>query len=175
VPRLVALEDRTLPSTFLVWNLDDHGPGSLRQAVLDANANPGPDLVQFSDELAGTIRLTSGQLNITDPTGGLTIDGPGAARLAVSGNGASRVFGISPGTSVTIDRVAITGGRADKDAPGFAGFGGGILNQGNLTLTDVLVAQNLAVGDAGVTRISPAGFPITGGGGGAAASPTSAR
>ena len=33
------LEDRTLLSTFSVSNTDDHGPGSLRQAIVDANDN----------------------------------------------------------------------------------------------------------------------------------------
>ena len=37
----VLLEDRTVPSTFTVLNLADSGEGSLRQAVLDANAHPG--------------------------------------------------------------------------------------------------------------------------------------
>jgi hypothetical protein len=32
------LEDRTVPSTFLVTTTADSGPGSLRQAILDANA-----------------------------------------------------------------------------------------------------------------------------------------
>jgi hypothetical protein len=35
------MEDRTLLSTFLVSNTDDSGPGSLRQAILDANAATG--------------------------------------------------------------------------------------------------------------------------------------
>jgi hypothetical protein len=47
VPRLDVLEDRTLPSTFTVLNLHDSGPGSLRQAILDANAHPGADTVRF--------------------------------------------------------------------------------------------------------------------------------
>jgi hypothetical protein len=38
-PRLELLEDRSLPSTFTVANLLDSGPGSLRQAVLDANSS----------------------------------------------------------------------------------------------------------------------------------------
>jgi hypothetical protein len=33
------LDDRTLLSTFSVSNTDDHGPGSLRQAIVDANDN----------------------------------------------------------------------------------------------------------------------------------------
>src|SRR5262249_58158104 len=59
LPRLEALEDRALPSTFTVHNLSDSGPGSLRQAVLDANANPGPATIRFADGLPGTVALTT--------------------------------------------------------------------------------------------------------------------
>jgi hypothetical protein len=34
-------------ASFVVTNIDDGGPGSLRQAILDANANPGPDAITF--------------------------------------------------------------------------------------------------------------------------------
>ena len=47
---LEALEDRTVPSTFTVQNLADSGPGSLRQAILAANANPGADVIRFGHE-----------------------------------------------------------------------------------------------------------------------------
>ena len=70
--------------TFTVNNLNDSGSGSLRQAVLDANANGGYDEIQFA--VNGTILLTSGEIVISDA---LTISGPGASRLTVSGNGAS--------------------------------------------------------------------------------------
>src|SRR5262245_47333824 len=92
VPRLELLEDRTLPSTFPVLNRADSGEGSLRQAVLDANAQSGADTIHFADGLHGTIVLTGGQLSVTDD---LTIDGPGAKQLAVSGNLQSRIFSIS--------------------------------------------------------------------------------
>src|SRR5260370_22893414 len=59
------LEDRTLPSTFTVLNLHDSGAGSLRQAVLDANADVGPNVIGFAHGLHGTILLTSGELSIT--------------------------------------------------------------------------------------------------------------
>src|SRR6516225_11540093 len=94
VPRLEALECRTLPSSFTVLNLADSGPGSLRQAVLDANAHSGADVIEVADGLSGTITLTSGQLSITH-TGGLTIAGPGADELTISGNDASRVFRVA--------------------------------------------------------------------------------
>jgi hypothetical protein len=50
-PQLEALEDRSLPSTFVVTNTNDAGLGSLCQAILDANANPGPDIIDF--DIAG--------------------------------------------------------------------------------------------------------------------------
>ncbi|HEV3343739.1 MAG TPA: right-handed parallel beta-helix repeat-containing protein [Pirellulales bacterium] len=66
------LEERTLLSAFTVLNLNDHGAGSLRQAILDANSNPGADVINFN--VAGTITLASafptiiGQVNIDGTT-----------------------------------------------------------------------------------------------------------
>jgi hypothetical protein len=54
---LEALGDRTVPSTFTVQNLADSDPGSLRQAVLDAKANPDADRITFA--VTGTITLSS--------------------------------------------------------------------------------------------------------------------
>src|SRR5688500_18190752 len=48
--RVEALEDRTLLAMFIVKNVQDSGPDSLRQAILDANDevnNPGKDVVRF--------------------------------------------------------------------------------------------------------------------------------
>jgi hypothetical protein len=52
-PLLEALEDRTLLSTYVVTTTADSGAGSLRQAILDANAAAtgtagNPDLIQFN-------------------------------------------------------------------------------------------------------------------------------
>lgn len=41
------LEERVLLSTYTVINTDDSGTGSLRQAILNANANPGVDTIDF--------------------------------------------------------------------------------------------------------------------------------
>src|SRR5262245_6101625 len=139
VPRLEDLECRTLPSTLTVLDLADSGPGSLRQAVLDANANPGADVIDFAPELSGTIVLTGGQPSITDD---LQIDGPGADRLAISGNDSSRVLQIAGGVTVGMDDLTITDGRADR--------GGAIRNAGgSLTLTRVVLFDNQAVGVPG--------------------------
>src|SRR5262245_50462290 len=75
------LEDRTVPSTFTVQNLNDSGPGSLRAAITAANAHPNADLIKFANGLTGTIHLAS-QLSITED---LTINGPGAGSVTVNG------------------------------------------------------------------------------------------
>ena len=135
--RLEHLEDRALLSTFIVGNLDDSGPDSLREAIAAANANPGADLIAFAPAARdGAIALTSGELAITDD---VRIDGPGAGRLAVSGSDASRVFRIGSGAAVSIDDLTVTHGRA-------VGQGGGILNAGALTLSKVILSDNQAIG-----------------------------
>jgi hypothetical protein len=72
------LEDRTVPSTFSVLNLQDNGAGSLRQAMLDANANAGADVIDF--DVAGTIHLTTGALPAMN--GQVDIDGTSADGFA---------------------------------------------------------------------------------------------
>src|SRR5262245_58891670 len=78
LPILEALDARIVPSTFHVTTLADAGDGSLRAAVAQANAHAGPDTIVFDDRLAGTIALTSGEIDLTDD---LKVNGPGADKL----------------------------------------------------------------------------------------------
>src|SRR4030095_4553162 len=75
-------------ATITVTNTSDSGPGSLRQAL--AVAHNG-DRITFA--VSGTITLTSGGLQVTK---NVTMSGPGANQLAVSGNQALFVFGVFP-------------------------------------------------------------------------------
>ncbi|MCU0430351.1 MAG: hypothetical protein MUF42_10320 [Cytophagaceae bacterium] len=61
-------------ATFTVTNVNDNGAGSLRQAILDANALPGADIISFAGLGPGvqTINLIT---DLPSPTGPLTIDG----------------------------------------------------------------------------------------------------
>lgn len=79
-------------ATFSVINESDAGPGSLRQAILDANATPGADLIAFNIPGPGvhTISPLSALPALTDDAG-VTIDGysqPGSSHntLAVGDN-----------------------------------------------------------------------------------------
>ena len=131
-------------SVFTVLNTNDSGAGSLRQAIQDANASPGSDIIDFGVGVTGTITLTSGELLITDC---LFIDGPGATKVAVSGNAASRVFHVGPGIDVTIAGLTVTNGHVS----GF-NWGGGIFNDsGTLTVSNCTVSGNSAFNGGGIT------------------------
>jgi hypothetical protein len=143
-PMLEAFEDRCLPSLFTVSNLHNGGAGSLRSAILQANATAGADTIQFTPGLSGTIGLTSGQLIITH---NLTIVGPTTGVLAVSGNHISRVFATDGGPTVTISNLTITNGNAGRGAS--AGAGGGIESDGALTLRNVIMTDNTCGADGG--------------------------
>jgi hypothetical protein len=139
--RVEPLEDRAVPAAFTVSNLADDGPGSLRAAIAAANANPGADLIDFAPRLRGTVALTGGELAVTDD---LLIAGPGARRLAVSGGDASRVFRIEGGATVVMDGLTVTRGNGLLR-------GGGIRNDGTLTLSRAVVSDNVVVGTPGAS------------------------
>src|SRR5438132_302937 len=82
---LIALS--TQAATITVINGDDSGPGSLRQALADANDG---DTINFDASL-NYISL-GGEL-VVDKS--VTISGPGAANLIVAGTQRGRVFHIT--------------------------------------------------------------------------------
>jgi hypothetical protein len=116
-----------------VTNTNDDGPGSLRQALVDAN---GGDTITFT--VTGTIGLTSAELVIDKD---LTLSGPGPDLLAVSRTSKTqfRIFHVTAVRTVNIDGLTISGGDAHFD------YGGGILNDKSiLTLTNCSVVDNIA-------------------------------
>lgn len=60
------LEDRTAPATFTVSIPGDDGAGSLRQAIRDANTNPGTDAIVFAVAGAEAIRPATPLDAVTD-------------------------------------------------------------------------------------------------------------
>jgi hypothetical protein len=141
-PTLEALETRNLLSTLTVTNHSDtgvSGDGSLRGEI--AAAAKGDQIV-FAKSLVGqaiTLDAANGPLLLDKD---LTISGPGADKLTISGNDATQVFSIASGASDTIQGLTIADGNADNLFSG----GGGILNNGTLTLDDSTVSGNHADG-----------------------------
>src|SRR5262249_54099392 len=106
---LEQLEGRLVLSAFHVSTLADGGPGSLRPPIAQANVHPRADVIGFESDLAGTIALTGGELDLTAD---LKINGPGADKLTVSGNHTSRVFKVEAEEAVSISGLTIAGGNA---------------------------------------------------------------
>jgi parallel beta helix pectate lyase-like protein len=141
-------------TTFVVNNLNDSGPGSLRQAVIDANANPGADAIAFN--VTGTITLTSGTLVISDA---VNILGPSPASLTVNGSNAIRVFEISAGATAMLSGMTITAsngigvlnrGTTTINSCNLLGSSQtGITNEGTMTVTNSLISNNQSTGQGG--------------------------
>jgi uncharacterized repeat protein (TIGR01451 family) len=126
---------RPLLSTFVVTSTANSGAGTLRQAILDANVNPGADVINFS--LSGcpcVIALSSALPTITDS---LTIVGTGMDMLALDGGNVAKVLSIG-GVPVTLSDLTVQRGN-----------GGGISTIGALTLTNVAVLSNTVSGAGG--------------------------
>jgi hypothetical protein len=124
-------------SILTVTNTNDNGPGSLRQALVNANFGDTIDATRIS----GVITLTSGELLVNKS---VTINGAGADLLAIDGNAGGTVFQVMSMGPVTISHVTI------RNAHGR--FGGGIFNGGvgTLTIINSALTGNTAAFGGGV-------------------------
>jgi hypothetical protein len=142
-----SLEGRVLLSTFTVDSLADTGTGSgtsgdLRYVVTHADQTPGDNTIDFT--VTGTIALSSVLPDLGGTGGLIDVEGPGAASLTVARSGAAgtpkfRIFTVASGADVKIVGLTIAGGSV-------IGQGGGIDNDGTLTVSDSIIANNSANG-----------------------------
>jgi hypothetical protein len=91
-------------NTYTVTSIADSGAGTLRQAILDANANPGADTIAFNVVGSGvhTIALASPLPTVTDP---VTVDGYTQAGAAANTNPTD--MGLNTVLQVEIDCTAV--------------------------------------------------------------------
>ncbi|MBN2293889.1 MAG: cadherin-like domain-containing protein, partial [Pirellulales bacterium] len=128
------------PQSVLVTTIDDEDDGdlspgdiSLREALADASTSQ----VQFDVNLFNqTIRLELGALDASN----VQIVGLGTRYLSIDGQDQSSVFHVT-GNSL-ISHLTISGGLADQ--------GGGINNEGTLTLTNSMLSENRASDGGGI-------------------------
>ena len=171
-------------NTFTVTNTGDNGgvnpapgagTGTLRQAIIDANATAGADVIGFAAGVTGTITLAGVLPQIAQ---GLTINGPGAGMITVNGASAFQVFNIAGGVTVSITGLTISNGLGPPDGGGiynagtltvtnstFSGngarAGGGIYNAGTLTVANSTFSGNSATSGGGILNIAGAAVTIT--------------
>lgn len=173
----IGLSSQVKAATFTVTNTSDSGAGSLREAILDANANAGADTIEFSIPGVGphTIQPTSALPTITDP---VIIDGytqPGASpNTNPTGTGLNTVLMIElDGTNAgaLVDGLLITAGNSTVRGLVinrfsrygiFLGTNGGNVIEGNFIGTDVTGSVDLGNAAGGVPIFDASGNTIGG-------------
>jgi hypothetical protein len=141
------LEERiALASAISVASLLDDGTNTLREAIVQANRDPG-STISFDPSLIASgpqaIALASALPELTADT---TITGPGQATLTVQGGGPTSDFTIlqvAKGVTATISGLTFSGANT-------TGNGGAIANEGELSLVDCTLSGNNAVSGGGL-------------------------
>ena len=134
-------------STFTVTQIGDSGAGSLRQAIVDANANPGPDTIQFTFVVGSPPAF----LNLLTPlpaiTGDTTILGQGQTQVIVEIDPVTNpapfpILNIVGTPTVEVRGLSFTrGGGADGGAIRAAG--------GTLTIRECTIYENVTTNSGG--------------------------
>ncbi len=135
------LESRIAPAALVVNSLADAGAGTLRDTITGSHAG---DVISFAPALMGkVITLTSGEILIDHS---LTINGPGAGNLVISGNNNSRIFHIDNGgasnSTVTLNGLSLVNGKSTS-------VGGAILSTENLIMTNSVLSDNTSADNGG--------------------------
>ncbi|MBZ0137662.1 MAG: right-handed parallel beta-helix repeat-containing protein [Planctomycetes bacterium] len=128
---------------FTVTTIADSGPGSLRQAILDANITPNQvvnmipvaDEVRFQSGTTGIMTLLSPLPQVDE---GIAIIGPGRTQLTISGANTFRIFRSGLAHYLGVSHMKLINGLAED--------GGAIYSQGFTVLNDVEISNCHAIG-----------------------------
>ena len=158
-------------AAYTVTNTNDSGPGSLRQAIIDANASAGTDTIDFNIPGEGlhTIQPLSALPIITDPIG---IDGtsqPGFAGLPIIELDGTNA-GVASGLSIDAGNSRVQGmliNRFDGVGVQMQINGGNLLrrniisdNLGGVTIGDSLVGLDLDKGPRTPSGVDDEGLDV---------------
>ncbi len=149
---LEGLEGRVLlsgnPTVYMVTDTSGStsDTGSLPYAVIQANNNTNPEgsVIEFDPTVFTSLKTIalSSTLTLSETAGPEVIDGPGANLVTVSGGNAVQVVSVNSSVTATLSALTVTGGSA-------ASSGGGIINNGILTIADSTIISNSAADSGG--------------------------
>lgn len=137
------------PDTLFVTTTADWGKGSLREAIIQANAHPDPHIIRFDTKKGPfatpqTIRLRN---TLPELRGELIIDGSidnrlwQATGITLSGENKHPVLRVAPNAKIILSAFSV--------ANGYGQHGGGIVNRGRLLLKGMTFRNNDAKQDGG--------------------------
>jgi predicted outer membrane repeat protein len=149
---------------------------SLRDALLNAN-NAGGATISFASSLfatAQTLTLGNGPMSISQS---VTITGPGATLLTISGANSTSLFYVKAGASANMSGLTLANGAATASSPS-GGQGGAFYDAGSVILANTVLSGNTATSNGGaiavasggtlqITNTTLSGNSSTGGNGGA--------
>ena len=128
---------------FVVTTTADSGPGSLRDAINQANVAGGT--ITFNLPANSTIATSAANGALPPINNNVTIDGSGSSGLVISGGNANRVFFVLSGT-VAISNLTIANGSAQGGAGGGSTLGDlGALPAGYLSAGQARIALATAL------------------------------
>ncbi len=104
------------------------GNGTLAAAIQEANQATTPSTIIFDSSLDGQTITPTQTLELSNTSEPITIDGPGATNISISGASQGVVFKLDAGVTATMSGLGIIHGNGGGD--------GAVYDLGNLTVTD---------------------------------------
>ncbi len=141
-----------LAATFTVTNTQDSGPGSLRQAMIEAMMSTGTHTIDFDSAPDGTPIVLESPLPPIPSNVTLTITGRGPTNTIIDGNNLHRPFSSAWTTNMhlTLRDLTIRNGRAEALNGGAIDLEGG--SASSLTVERVEFIDNYARYEGGAIR-----------------------
>ena len=137
---------------------------TLREAVMMASLLDGDETITFAPSITGVIELNPSHGDIP-VSGDVTVEGPGMNTLGVDARDAVRHFRFEPiaegPTSLTLNGITLTHGRADGGAGGSFLVTSGQNQPATLSLTDVQVIGSSASTNGGAMSLRAFTAPVT--------------
>lgn len=121
-------------TTYTVTTTADSGTGSLRAAITSVNQDTSADTIDFAASVTGTI---TPQTALPALANDVTITGPGAAQLTISGSAVTTapIFTVNSGVTVSISGLTLSGVINNVE-------GGAIASAGTLTVSNCAFTNN---------------------------------